>query len=241
MSITERQKKVLMAIIQEFMETAGEVGSSYLVEKYDLDFSPATVRNEMYKLMQQGLLEQSHVSSGRLPTDQAIRMYALEKFKTEIIEAIDFVQIRQGLFKVRFDEEKLIKVVLSLLVEYSEVAGFLITENMTRYYGISSLMKYQELRNLDVIERVLDILEDENMLRKVFSKYDGEEVSLIIGSESGIKDMENCAIVFMKIPFWEKSYAHFGLIGSKRMNYPRAIRLLEVVRESLEDSLKGWR
>ena len=241
MDITERQKKVLMAIIQEFMESAGEVGSSYLVEKYDFDFSPATVRSEMYKLMQQGLLEQSHVSSGRLPTDQAIRMYALEKFKTEIIEAIDFVQIQQGLFKVRFDEDKLIKVVLNLLVEYSGVASFLITEDMTRYYGVSSLMKYQELRNLDVIERVLDVLEDENMLRKVFSKYDGDEVSLIIGSESGIKDMEDCAIAFIKIPLWERKHGHMGLIGSKRMDYPKAIKLLQVIRDSLEDSLKGWR
>ena len=241
MDITERQKKVLMAIIQEFMESAGEVGSSYLVEKYDFDFSPATVRSEMYKLMQQGLLEQSHVSSGRLPTDQAIRMYALEKFKTEIIEAIDFVQIQQGLFKVRFDEDKLIKVVLNLLVEYSGSASFLITEDMTRYYGVSSLMKYQELRSLDIIERVLDILEDENMLRKVFSKYDGEEVSFIIGSESGIKDMEHCAIVFIKIPFWEGKHGHMGVIGSKRMNYPKAIKLLQVIRDSLEDSLKGWR
>ncbi len=223
------------------MENAGEVGSSYLVEKYDFDFSPATVRSEMYKLMQQGFLEQSHVSSGRLPTDQAIRMYAFEKFKTEIIEAVDFVQIQQGLFKVRFDEEKLVKVVLNFLVEHSGSASFLVTQNMTRYYGVSSLMKYQELRNLDVIERVLDILEDENILQKVFSKYDSDEVSLIIGGESGIKDMEHCSIVFMKIPFWEGGYGHMGLIGSKRMNYPKAIKLLQVIRDSLEDSLKGWR
>ncbi len=241
MEITERQKKVLMAIIQEFMETAGEVGSSCLVDKYEFNFSPATVRSEMYKLMKQGLLEQSHISSGRLPTDQAIRMYALEKFRTEVIKAIDFVQIRQGLFKVRFDEENLVKAILSVLVEYSKSASFLITENMTRHYGMSSLMQYQELRNLDIIERVLDILEDENILRQVFSKYDGDEVSLIIGSESGIKDMENCSIVFIKIPFWENKFGHMGIIGSKRMDYPRAIKLLQVVRDSLEDSFKGWR
>ncbi len=241
MEITERQKKVLMAIIEEFMNTAGEVGSSHLVEKYEFNFSPATVRSEMYKLMQEGWLEQSHVSSGRLPTDQAIRMYALEKFKTEIIEAVDFVHIRQGLFKVRFDEEKLVKAILDLLVEYSKSASFLITEDTTRYYGVSSLMQYQELRDLNIIERVLDILEDENVLRKVFSKYDGDEVSLIIGEESGIKDMEHCSIAFIKIPLWDNRYGHMGLIGSKRMNYPKAIKLLQVVRDSLEDSFKGWR
>ncbi len=241
MDISERQKSVLMAIIQEFMQTAGEVGSSHLVEKYDFDFSPATVRSEMYKLMKQGLLEQSHASSGRLPTDQAIRMYALEKFKNEIIEAIDFVQIQQGLFKVRFDQDKLVKVVLNLLVEYSKSASFVLMENMTRYYGVSSLMQYDELRDVKVIERVLDILEDENILKKVFSKYDGNEVSFIIGAESGIKDMENCSIVFVKVPFWENTYGHMGLIGSRRMDYAKASRLLQVIKDSLLDSLQGWR
>lgn len=241
MEITERQKRVLMAIIEEFMKTADEVGSSYLVEKYDFDFSPATVRSEMCKLMKQGWLEQSHVSSGRLPTDQAIRMYALEKFQTEIIEALDFVQIRQGLFKVRFDEEKLVKAILNVLLEYSESASFLITDDTTRYYGVSSLMKYDELRDVDVIQRVLDLLEDENILRKVFSKYDGDEVSLIIGAESGIKDMEHCSIAFIKIPLWDNRYGHMGIIGSKRMNYPRAIKILQTVRDALQDSFKGWR
>ena len=79
------------------------------------------------------------------------------------------------------------------------------------------------------------------MLKKVFSKYDGDEVSLIIGGESGIKDMENCSIVFVKIPFWEDGYGHMGIIGSRRMDYPKAIKLLEVVRDSLVESFQGWR
>jgi heat-inducible transcriptional repressor len=65
MSITERQREVLMAIIKEFMESAQEVGSVTLLEKYDFDVSSATIRNEMVRLMEEGLLEKSHVSSGR--------------------------------------------------------------------------------------------------------------------------------------------------------------------------------
>lgn len=241
MDITERQKKVLMAIIEEFMETAHEVGSSYLVDKYELKYSPATVRNEMVQLMEQGLLEKSHISSGRTPTDQAIRMYAIEKFDQEIISALDVVQIRQGLFKMRFDPNRLIKVILNLMVEYSESASFVIMDDTTRYYGMSSLMKYDELRDVEIIQRVLDLLEDENLLKKVFNKYDGEDVSFIIGSESGIEDMENCAIVFTKFPFWDGKYGHMGIIGSRRMNYPRVARLLQIIRDSLGESLKGWR
>ncbi|HAM37538.1 TPA: heat-inducible transcriptional repressor HrcA, partial [Patescibacteria group bacterium] len=67
-----------MAIIKEFMGDAEEVGSLSLVEKYHLGVSSATIRNEMVKLMQLGLLEQTHSSSGRLPTDQALRLYVSE-------------------------------------------------------------------------------------------------------------------------------------------------------------------
>ncbi len=240
MELNERQKKILMAVITEFMETAEEVGSSYLVEKYGFDFSPATVRSEMAKMMEKGLLKQSHTSAGRVPSDQAIRMYALEQFDKGIVEAVDLVQIRQGLFKVRFYPEQLIRVALDLLVEYSSCASFVLMEDTTRYYGVSSLMKYRELRDVAVVERILDILEDENILKRVFSKYDGNNISFIIGSEFGIKDMEHCAIVFTKVPFWGKQYGHMGVIGSRRMNYSRGANLLNVIRDSLGESLKGW-
>ena len=75
MDITERQNAILMAIIKEFMGDANEVGSLSLVEKYHLGVSSATIRNEMVKLMALGLLEKNHISSGRLPTDQALRLY----------------------------------------------------------------------------------------------------------------------------------------------------------------------
>ncbi len=240
MNINERQKIILMAIINEFMNTAEEVGSSYLVEKYDFKFSPATVRSEMVKLMNQGLLEKSHASAGRIPTDQAIRMYIAEEMDKQLMEAIDIVHIQQGLFKVRFDPEKLIKVALNFLVEYSSCASFVLMEDMSRYYGVSSLMKYHELRNIEIVQRILDILEDENMLQKVFSKYYTDNVSFIIGSESGIKDMENCSIAFIKIPFWGNRYGHMGVIGSKRMNYSKAVNLLNLVRDSFTESMKGW-
>ena len=64
-SITERQKEILMAIISEFMQSPDEVGSLSLLEKYNLGVSSATVRNEMAHLMDLGLLEKSHISSGR--------------------------------------------------------------------------------------------------------------------------------------------------------------------------------
>ena len=65
--LTERQVQLLKAIVEEYVATAEPVGSKALVEKYKLDISPATVRNEMAAMTQEGYLEQPHTSAGRIP------------------------------------------------------------------------------------------------------------------------------------------------------------------------------
>lgn len=241
MTISDRQKEILMAIIDEFMKTAQEVGSTHLVESRKLGVSSATIRSEMVRLMNEGFLEKSHISSGRLPTDQAIRLYVKEIVNKPNLSPVDQVNIRQGIFRVRFSQDQLISEILRALVESTNSAAFIVTDDSNRYYGASSLMKYSELRDLEALERVLDVLEDRNLLRQVFSKYDGNGVSLLIGNESGIKDLENCSIAFTKVALWDRKPAHMGVIGSKRMNYARVIPALATVQESVESSLRGWK
>jgi heat-inducible transcriptional repressor len=73
--LTLRQKKILLCLIQEFIESAEPVASQILWEKYNLDFSPATIRNEMARLEEIGYLEQPHTSAGRVPTIKSYRLY----------------------------------------------------------------------------------------------------------------------------------------------------------------------
>lgn len=241
MNITERQKQILLAIISEFMESADEVGSMTLVEKYGMDVSSATVRNEMVKLMDQGFLEKSHISSGRHPTDQALRLYVQEKAIDSRLSAIEQALVRQELFKARFNQEQLIKEILDVLVKYLNSAAFIFTQDSVRYFGVTSLMKYDELKNVEVLQRVLDVLEDNNLLRQVFNRYDSDNVSLLIGEESGIRDLQDCAIAFTRVSMHHNSLGHMGVIGSRRMDYNKVIPLLKSIRESVETSLRGWR
>lgn len=76
--ITARQRAILTAIIESYIETGEPVGSGTIARSQTVDgmvFSPATVRNEMAELADAGLLEQPHTSAGRIPTAQAFRMY----------------------------------------------------------------------------------------------------------------------------------------------------------------------
>jgi heat-inducible transcriptional repressor len=74
-SLTERQKEVLKYIIQSFILTATPVGSRHLSKRTRLGLSPATIRNVMADLEEQGYISHPHISAGRIPTDKGYRFY----------------------------------------------------------------------------------------------------------------------------------------------------------------------
>ncbi|WKZ31494.1 MAG: hypothetical protein QY318_01895 [Candidatus Dojkabacteria bacterium] len=240
MTLTERQKDILLAIIEEYMQEPEEVGSAQIINKYGFNVSSATVRNEMVKLMELGYLDKPHASAGRLPTDMAFRLYINERVDKSLQDSIRMVQIRQGIFSVRFYPEKLIKTILELLVQNSGCASFILMDDMSRHYGVSSLMNYEELKNVDFLQRILDLLEDENLLRSVFTRAGSDDVTVLIGGELGIKDLNECAVAFTTMKFWDNRVGHMGVIGSRRMDYRNVIPMLSEVRTSVEESLKGW-
>ena len=71
----DRAKMILQAIVNSYVELCEPVGSKYLVEKYNLNLSSATVRNVMSWLEEEGYLEKPHTSAGRVPSDKGYRAY----------------------------------------------------------------------------------------------------------------------------------------------------------------------
>ena len=78
MEISERKKRILAAVVDEYIATAEPVGSKLIAQKSGLSVSSATIRNELAELTSMGYLEQPHTSAGRVPTAQGYRMYVNE-------------------------------------------------------------------------------------------------------------------------------------------------------------------
>src|SRR5690349_4505878 len=76
--LTDRQRSLLRAVVEQHIETGQPVGSKTLVERSDLRVSPSTVRAELAELEGLGLLTHPHTSAGRVPTEQGYRYYADE-------------------------------------------------------------------------------------------------------------------------------------------------------------------
>ena len=75
MSLDDRKLEVLRAIVEDYVETQEPVGSKALVERHQLGVSPATVRNDMAVLEEEGYIRQPHTSAGRVPTDLGYRLF----------------------------------------------------------------------------------------------------------------------------------------------------------------------
>ena len=90
----DRKKKILQAIVEEYIETAEPVSSKALVEKHGIDYSSATIRNEMAELEKAGLLDKPHTSSGRVPSAQGYRYYVDEllNYNDISLQEIKYIQ-----------------------------------------------------------------------------------------------------------------------------------------------------
>ncbi|MEU6440030.1 heat-inducible transcriptional repressor HrcA [Streptomyces sp. NPDC047046] len=73
--LSERRLEVLRAIVQDYVGTEEPVGSKALTERHSLGVSPATVRNDMAALEDEGYIAQPHTSAGRIPTDKGYRLF----------------------------------------------------------------------------------------------------------------------------------------------------------------------
>ena len=73
--LDDRKLAVLRAIVEDYVSTNEPVGSKSLVDRHGLDVSPATIRNDMAVLEEQGYIVQPHTSAGRVPTDQGYRLF----------------------------------------------------------------------------------------------------------------------------------------------------------------------
>lgn len=124
MDLNDRKKKILQAIIDEYIGTAEPVGSRSISKKENLGLSSATIRNEMADLEEMGYLIQPHTSAGRIPSDEGYRFYVnslMQRYKLGM-EAIS--QLQDALTSRVNQLEKIIHyaaVMASTLTDYTTV------------------------------------------------------------------------------------------------------------------------
>jgi len=120
--LTDRERSVLVAVIDSYVRTASPAGSRHLVREYDLGVSPATIRSTMADLEAKGLLAHPHTSAGRVPTDLAYRYYVDDLMGPRTLPASQRARIERQLAGVE------IGAVEQLIARAATVLGLLTGE-----------------------------------------------------------------------------------------------------------------
>ena len=123
MGLTERQKLILALLVRDYVETAEPVSSGRIVQRYNLEFSSATVRNEMAILGEKGLLSQPYTSAGRVPTRAGYRYYVRRLMGEDRLPPHVQEMIRHQFYQARHDVDDWLSLSASVLAQHSQAAS----------------------------------------------------------------------------------------------------------------------
>lgn len=177
MSLSERKRKILEAIILDYISTAEPVGSRTISKKYNLKISPATIRNEMSDLEDLGYIEQPYTSAGRMPSDLGYRYYVDSIMqKSKLDEAVERMVISSFRGKVdRFEDA--VKISMDLIGQITRYPSLVLAPGSD-----SSALSMIRLLKVDQARALLIIITDKNQVENVFVDlpYDFKESDLDI-------------------------------------------------------------
>ncbi|MBF0559206.1 MAG: heat-inducible transcription repressor HrcA [Nitrospirae bacterium] len=334
--LDKRSRLVLQAVVQSYINSPEPVGSRYVTKKYDLGFSPATIRNIMADLEEFGFLSQPHTSAGRVPTDKGYRFFVdalpvseeaaghedisnefinhftgklqvikddmsvlfsevtstlstlshyvsvalppkpenttfnrmeLIKYKRNIVIAILLTD--EGVFRNRMlnvpeevTQEDLNRIADYINVEYAgyaldEIRRTLVTrmkyekvlwdklvskaidiceqalhiaEDDVFISGLYDVMDLPDFSDMARIKELSKAIKDKHMMLKLLEEFsESEGVKVVIGEENSIEDLKGLSVVTTTYKDGERPIGVIALIGPKRMNYARAISMVDVV------------
>jgi heat-inducible transcriptional repressor len=130
--LDDRKRRILQAIIDDYIDSAEPIGSRTVARKYELGLSSATIRNEMADLEEMGYLAQPHTSAGRIPSDKGYRLYVNELMKTKELTVEEADTIKRAL-EIRINEmSQLIRQASMIISKITKYTSMAMTPNMKK-------------------------------------------------------------------------------------------------------------
>jgi heat-inducible transcriptional repressor len=232
--MTERQQKILAAIIEQYAEVASPVGSSLLSKVFKV--SSATVRAEMAELERLGYIMQPHTSAGRVPTDKGYRSYV-----NNVNEAQDTSSQQRAsrALTARVESgglpERTIRNAVDTLVELTHNLGLATIGDQLYMSGLSNLFGQPEFINGNQVQQVASLLDNlEPWLREAAPN---EPLSVYIGQENPVGRSAGASLIISRFhsPYSDRSY--IGVLGPTRQQYRDVMTLVRRAGQALEEVL----
>lgn len=241
-TLTPRQINILKHIIEEYIDTAKPVGSETLDNKYNLGVSPATLRNEMGALTENGFLKQVHTSAGRTPTPLALRYYVSNLMEPKNLSVTDEVKIKENVWDNRSQFEKTMRDATADLAQRTKSLAIASDdEGDTFYAGAANLLDMEEFFDVELMQKVLTLLDHFEYLNQIFDRA-GSDVSthVLVGDDLGFDYLNPCAVIFHRFGLSGKHRGVIGVFGPYRLNYPRLIPTVQYFGNLIDELSTNW-
>jgi transcriptional regulator of heat shock response len=227
---TDRRLEILRAIVDEYVETQEPVGSKAIADKRALGISPATIRNEMAVLEEEGFITQPHTSAGRIPTDRGYRLFvdklsAVKPLSTAERRAIEtFLEGAHDLDEVVKRSAKLLADITKqvAVVKYPTI-GDSSGREMMAISGTANLARSGEDLG-PALSPILEALEEQVVLLRLLSDAH-PTVHVTIGSEQQDMNLQTTSLVTVGYG----SDASLGILGPTRMDYAGSMAAVSAV------------
>jgi heat-inducible transcriptional repressor len=233
--MTDRQHRILSAIIEQYAEVASPVGSSLLAKVFQV--SSATIRAEMAELERLGLITQPHTSAGRIPTDKGYRYYVndITDNGAKYLPERRAEKALSARVQVGGVPERTIRNAVDTLVELTHNLGIATIGNQLYMSGLSNLFGQPEFVSGGQVRQIAQLLDNlEPWLREAAPN---QPLSVYIGQENPIGRTAGASLIISRFrsPFSDHSY--IGVLGPTRQQYRDVMTLVRHTGQELEEVL----
>lgn len=235
--MTDRQAKILCAIVEQYAEVASPVGSVLLAKNFGV--SSATIRAEMARLEEMGYIEHPYTSAGRIPTDKGYRFYVNNVTEQQPVLTEHSIDRNARAIDLRVksagQSAYAIKSAVDSLVEITHNLAIATIGDQLYMSGISYLFSQPEFADGTAVHEVARLLDNlEPWLREASPN---EPLSVYIGTENPIGKTSGCSLIISRFrsPYSDRSY--IGVVGPTRQSYKQVMGLVRHTGEMLEHVL----
>lgn len=235
--LSDRRQRILAALIQEYVEHALPVGSRTLAERYEFDVSPATIRNDLSALEEEGFISQPHTSAGRVPTDIGYRAFVDELISSGAVDHDEeTLKSLKQLQQTASELDDLLDRTSKMLAQFTDSLSIVapLHQNTLKRLGITSLMRQPEFVQSSSLVPIMQTLEDNTTLFHVLDAtvHDSNEPQVKIGKENETPDLAGVSVIACRYGVGDDG-GIVAIIGPTRMNYTRAIAAVRLASRTL--------
>ncbi len=232
--MTDRQKKILCAIVEQYAEVASPVGSNLLAKAFNV--SSATIRSDMFELETNGYIMQPHTSAGRIPTDKGYRFYVnLIGNNNDTNNKLRAGNALASRVSNSGAPERAIRNAVDTLVELTHNLGLATIGNQLYMSGLSNLFGQPEFINGEQVMQVARLLD--NLEPWIREAAPNEPLSVYIGTENPIGRSAGCSLIICRFRGLYSDRSYIGTLGPTRQSYKEVMSLVRRAGQELEEVL----